>query len=79
VIQWTIESFYPQDVIPTSICLTTFGSSPAGFLATPIEDLAQQLVERKFPIKTFTLDQIVEAHQAMEDSSALAKIVVLVD
>jgi D-arabinose 1-dehydrogenase-like Zn-dependent alcohol dehydrogenase len=30
------------------------------------------------PIKTFSLDQIVEAHKAMEDSSALAKIVVLV-
>jgi hypothetical protein len=67
-------------VIPTSVYLTTFGSSPESFLQTPLEEFAQQLADRpfKFPIKTFTLDQIVEAHQAMEDSTALAKIVVLV-
>jgi hypothetical protein len=49
-------------------------------LKTPLEELAQKLADRAvgFPIKTFTMDQIVEAHQAMEDSSASAKIVVLV-
>jgi hypothetical protein len=66
--------------IPTSVCLTTFGSSAAGFMAMPLEELAQKLADRAspFPIKTFTLDQIVEVHEAMENSSALAKIVVLV-
>ena len=65
-------------MIPISFCLTTFGSSPAGFLAAPIADLAQ-LVHSEFPIKTLTLGQIVEGHQTMEDSTGLAKIMVLVD
>jgi D-arabinose 1-dehydrogenase-like Zn-dependent alcohol dehydrogenase len=49
-------------------------------MATPLEQIAYQILEGNItiPIKTFTLDQIVEAHQAMEDSTALAKIVVLV-
>jgi hypothetical protein len=40
----------------------------------------QLLADRPFPfpIRTFNLDQIVEAHEAMDDNTALAKIVVLV-
>lgn len=78
--KWVLENFYPNAVIPTSVCLTTFSSSMGQFMATPLERIAQQVVEGviKIPIKTFSLDQIVEAHQAMEDSTAIAKIVVLV-
>jgi D-arabinose 1-dehydrogenase-like Zn-dependent alcohol dehydrogenase len=49
-------------------------------MTTPLEQIAQQVLEGsiRIPIKTFTLDQIVEAHQAMDDNTALAKIVVLV-
>jgi NADPH:quinone reductase-like Zn-dependent oxidoreductase len=78
--KWVFENFYPNAVIPTSVCLTTFSSSVGQFMATPLEQIARQILEGNItiPIKTFTLDQIVEAHQAMEDSTALAKIVVLV-
>jgi hypothetical protein len=46
---------------------------------TPLESIAQRVVEGslKIPIKTFHLDQIVDAHIAMDESTAGAKIVVL--
>jgi NADPH:quinone reductase-like Zn-dependent oxidoreductase len=78
--KWVFENFYPNAVIPTSVCLTTFSSSGGQFMATPLDRIAQQVAEGtlKIPIKTFSLDQIVEAHQVMEDSTAQAKIVILV-
>lgn len=74
-----MNGFSPHEVIPTSVCLTTF-SSAGDFLSTPLDDLVQLVADRPFPfpIKTFPFDQIVEAHQAMGDNTALAKIVVLV-
>lgn len=46
----------------------------------PLDELAQRVVDGtlKIPIKTFTIDEIVQAHHAMDDSTAGAKIVVLV-
>jgi len=78
--KWVMENFFPNAVIPTSVCLTTFSSTVPLFMATPLEEIAKKMVDGSFtfPIKTYTLDQIVEAHQAMDDSTALAKIVVLI-
>lgn len=63
--KWVFENFYPNAVIPTSVCLTTFSSSVGQFMATPLEQIARQVVEGtiKIPIKTYSLDRIVEAHQ----------------
>ena len=49
-------------------------------METPLNDIAQQVVEGSLniPIRTSRLDQIVEAHVAMDESTASAKIVVLV-
>jgi NADPH:quinone reductase-like Zn-dependent oxidoreductase len=78
--KWVMENFTPNLVIPTSVCLTVYSGGPQRFMATPIDEIARQVVDGSLsiPIKTFTLDQIVEAHQAMDDSTACAKIVVLV-
>ena len=71
---------YKQDSIPTSVCLTVF-SSAKEFMATPLEDIARQVAcgSIQFPIKTYTLDQIGQAHQDMEESNLMAKAVVLLD
>ena len=62
--KWIIENFYPSAYIPSSVCLTTFSSDGGNFMATPLEQIARQVAEgtMKIPIKTFTLDQIVEAY-----------------
>jgi hypothetical protein len=46
---------------------------------TPLDQIAQKVVDGtlKVPIKTCTLDQIVQAQQAMDDNTAGAKIEVL--
>jgi hypothetical protein len=49
-------------------------------METPLNEIAQRLAEGtlKIPIKTFPLDQVVEAHISMDENTAGAKIVVLV-
>ena len=75
-----MENFTPNVIIPTSVCLTVYSGGPQRFMATPIDDIARQVVDGSLsiPIMTFSLDEIVEAHRAMDDSTAGAKIVVLV-
>jgi len=75
-----MENFSPNEVIPTSVCLTTFGSTIESFIATPLDEIAKRIADGslKIPIRTFSFDQIVEAHKAMDGSTAMAKIVVIV-
>lgn len=37
--KWTIENFYPNAVIPSSVCLTTYSSE--GFMRTPLDESKQ--------------------------------------
>ena len=77
--KWVFENFYPNAIIPTSVCLATYSGGPLNFMGTPLDQIAQKVVDGtlKVPIKTSTLDQIMQAHQAMDDDTAGAKIVVL--
>lgn len=65
----------------TGVYLTTYGSSVDAFMQTPIDEIAGLLEEGKIriPITIYRLDQIVEAHRAMDDSTAFAKMVVVMD
>ena len=69
-----------MELIPTSVCLTVYGGGPREFMETPLDEIAQKIADgsMEVPIKTYTLDQIIEAYQAMEDNTAGAKMVVLV-
>ena len=53
---------------------------PQELMATPLEELSQQIAAGKLHVQvgtTFRLDDIVEAHQCMDDNKAGGKIVVL--
>ncbi|KAH8801655.1 putative zinc-binding oxidoreductase [Xylogone sp. PMI_703] len=78
---WTYDNFSPHASIPTAVYLTCYGGSVEDVMATPFEEIAQLVAEgsMKIPIKTFSLSQIAEAHRAMDENTAAAKIVVLVD
>ena len=79
--KWVIEDFQPNMTIPSGVMLTTFSSLAQHFSTTPF-DTVVKLVKNgslKVPIKTYTLDQISEVHRAMEENTAAAKMVVLVD
>lgn len=80
--QWTIEQFSPQEYIPTSVNLTTYGGGVEDVMETPYEDLIAQIEEGNLKVavgKVFHLDDIVEAHRCMEEDAACGKIVVLTD
>ncbi|KAK4867869.1 hypothetical protein LT330_007528 [Penicillium expansum] len=78
--KWTFDQFTPMSSIPTSVKLTTYASTTEAVLKTPIEKIARDLASGKIqlPIKTFPLEEIVEAHRIMEEEGALAKIVMIV-
>src|SRR6516164_2331457 len=42
--QWSFDEFSPMDVIPTSVCLTTYDGGPRDFMLTPLDELAEQVV-----------------------------------
>ncbi|OZJ04075.1 hypothetical protein BZG36_03388 [Bifiguratus adelaidae] len=77
---WLLENFDPFEVLPSTVCLTTYQGESRDFMETPLEDMAQQIKAGKMRVtvgKTFRLDEIVEAHQTMDSNKAGGKIVVL--
>ena len=77
--KWSMEEFNPFEVIKTSVGLTVYSGNAEAFMKTPINEIAQRVVEGtlKVPSKVFRLDQIAKAHQCMDESMACGKIVVL--
>jgi len=78
--KWSFDDFSPMDVIPTSVCLTTYDGGPEDFMLTPLDELVEQVAAGTLRVqvgKVFKLDDIVEAHRCMEENKAGGKIVVL--
>ena len=78
--KWSFEDFAPMEAIPTAVCLTSYAGESDDFMATPMSDLARQIEAGTLKVqvgKVFRLDEIVEAHRAMEENKAGGKIVVL--
>lgn len=78
--KWTIEQFYPIEYLPRGVRLTAYGGGandlPAGVLAEFLD--AVERGEATVPIAhVYGLDQIAEAHQAMEDGAVAGKLVVV--
>ena len=78
--KWSFDNFSPMEIIPTAVSLTTYAGESEDFMRTPFGDLIE-LIETgslRVPVgKTFTLDEIVEAHRCMEENKAGGKTVVL--
>jgi NADPH2:quinone reductase len=77
--QWTVEKFYPIDFIPRGVQLTAYAGNaadlPPRVLQRFIEDVEGGRVT--VPIgHVFRLEEIVDAHRAMEDGSLTGKLVV---
>ncbi|MBV8506888.1 MAG: zinc-binding dehydrogenase [Alphaproteobacteria bacterium] len=78
--KWSFDEFSPMDVIPTSVCLTTYDGGPEDFMLTPLDELVEQVAAGTLQVqvgRVFKLDDIVEAHRCMEENRAGGKIVVL--
>lgn len=78
--KWSFDDFAPMDVIPTAVCLTVYAGESNDFMQTPLAELARQVEAGTLKVqvgKVFHIDEIVEAHRAMEENKAGGKIVVL--
>lgn len=77
--EWTVKDFYPIGYLPRGVRLTAYsgesGDLPAGVLQQYLDDVAAG--RAAVPIdRTFTLDQLPEAHALMESGRAAGKLVV---
>ncbi|KAF9067607.1 alcohol dehydrogenase zinc-binding domain protein [Rhodocollybia butyracea] len=81
--EWTLKEVSPFEFIPENgVCLTRYGGSPTDFLRTPFKELLQQVADGSLKVhigRVFSLKDVVEAHQCMEENSANGKIVLLMD
>jgi NADPH:quinone reductase-like Zn-dependent oxidoreductase len=78
--KWSLDDFSPMDLIPSSVCLTTYDGGPEDFMLTPLDELVEQVAAGTLRVqvgRVFNLDDIVEAHRCMEENRAGGKIVVL--
>jgi NADPH:quinone reductase-like Zn-dependent oxidoreductase len=69
-----------MDLIPTGVSLRTYSGDVADFMAMPLQALVDQVESGALPIAlgpSFHIDDIANAHRAMEQSSVRGKIVVL--
>jgi NADPH:quinone reductase-like Zn-dependent oxidoreductase len=77
---WSLADFSPMGAIPTAVNLTTYAGGSEDFMRTPLQDFVELIEAGEYSPhigKTFSLDEIVEAHRCMERNQAGGKIVVL--
>jgi NADPH:quinone reductase-like Zn-dependent oxidoreductase len=78
--KWSFDKFAPMEAIPTGVYLTAYAGESEDFMRTPLNELAGQVEAGTLHLqtgKTFHLDEIVLAHQLMEENKAGGKIVLL--
>lgn len=78
--RWSFRDFAPMDAIPTGVSLTTYSGGVADFMAMPLQQLVDQVASGDLVLplgRVFHVDDIVQAHRAMESNSGGGKIVVL--
>lgn len=79
--KWTLDDWNPMEAIGSGVYLTGYSGGPEEFMETPLSDMARKIKAGKLKLqlgKTFSLEEIVDAHQFMEENKALGKVVVLV-
>jgi NADPH:quinone reductase-like Zn-dependent oxidoreductase len=77
---WEFEKFSPMGVIPTAVNLTTYSGGAKDFIDTPLQAFVDAIEAGTAKLRTgpvFSINDIVEAHQTMEQDRAAGKIVVV--
>ena len=78
--EWTVRDFYPIDYIPRGVRLTAYSGGAADLPAEVLQGFLDAVAagDAVVPIsRVYQLDEIRQAHVAMESGSATGKIVVL--
>ncbi|KAH8915035.1 zinc-binding oxidoreductase [Atractiella rhizophila] len=80
--KWTLDNWNPMEHIPVGVCLSVYGGWTPAWLSTPIQQMLEQVEAGTLKVnigRTFSFDQIVEAHRCMDSDEAGGKIVVLTE
>jgi NADPH:quinone reductase-like Zn-dependent oxidoreductase len=78
--QWTVADFYPIDYIPTGVRLTAYGGDAADLPPETLQAYLDAVAAGRLTVpihRTYTLDEITQAHADMEQGRATGKLVVL--
>jgi NADPH2:quinone reductase len=78
--EWTVPDFYPIGYLPRGVRLTAYGGDASDLPAEVLQSSLDRIADGTFglgPIRTFTLEQIRDAHHALEANSGSGKIVVV--
>ena len=81
---WVLERFEPLEDIPSTVRLTVYesGTTSAERSTAALQKIVDGVAEGRFRAnlqRTFRFDEIVEAHQFMEENRGSGKLVVVVD
>jgi NADPH:quinone reductase len=79
--EWTVKDFYPIEYIPRGVRLTAYGGEAADLPAPVLQGFINlvQAGRVNVPIgRVYGLDQIAEAHAAMEAGTMTGKLVVTI-
>lgn len=77
--QWTVEQFYPIEYIPTGVRLTAYGGAASDLPSRVLGEIADAIHdgELDWPVEIYAMDDIVRAHDDMEQNRVAAKQVVV--
>jgi NADPH:quinone reductase-like Zn-dependent oxidoreductase len=78
--QWTVRDFYPIEYIPRGVRLTSYSGDSADLPAAVLQRSLDRMSDGAFslgPIRTYRMDQIRDAHHAVETNTVSGKVVVL--
>jgi NADPH:quinone reductase-like Zn-dependent oxidoreductase len=78
--QWTVADFYPIEYIPTGVRLTAYGGDAADLPADVLQAYLDAVAAGRLTVpihRTYSLDEIAQAHDDMEHGRATGKLVVL--
>lgn len=79
--QWTIPEFYPMDWLPNGVRLTAYAGEASDLTPAALQAFLDAVADGRATIpvgRVFRLDEIVEAHRAMEAGTVGGKGVVVV-
>jgi NADPH:quinone reductase len=77
--QWTVRDFYPIEYLPRGVRLTAYGGDATDLPAAVLQEFLDAVAGGRATVpihRTYTLDEIAEAHADMEAGRATGKLVV---
>ena len=77
--EWTVKDFYPIDYIPRGVRLTAYGGGADDLPAAVLQGFLDSVASGQLAVpiaRTYSFDEIADAHRDMESNAVTGKLVV---